>query len=332
MAKKSLEGLLEKLDLEKLPESIEPESLDVKVLIQLAHTRPYEYKEYPKNLSKEAFDELYRKFPSKSKLNGLDSSDLLHIAQIDPYLPYLGQKLPLKNKKFLPIRAFDIFYERYASESIDLQMFGDSDLLWIAKADAKRYNLQEKPDIPGDAFGKLFERYVELIYSYIYRRVGNQEDTKDLVSKTFYRALKSLPGYNDRGAPYSAFLYRIAHNLVANFHRDRARRPLLMSIDPADDSDENEFPLIKSLQSEDLGPEEVVERIGENLPLMEALSKLSPDRQELLKLKFEDGLSNAEIASIIGKSEGAVKSLYHRTLEELRKIYQANDLPNLSFQ
>jgi RNA polymerase sigma-70 factor (ECF subfamily) len=72
-----------------------------------------------------------------------------------------------------------------------------------------------------EAFGALYERYVQKIYSYVYYRTGNQHDAEDLTAKVFQRALVSLDRYTSRGLPFSAWLYRIAHNLVANWHRDQ---------------------------------------------------------------------------------------------------------------
>src|SRR5512138_3641029 len=74
-----------------------------------------------------------------------------------------------------------------------------------------------------EAFGELYERNVDRIYNYVYYRVGNESDTEDLVARTFYQALANLPNYTDRGVPFAAWLYRIAHNLVANFHRSHQR-------------------------------------------------------------------------------------------------------------
>ena len=73
------------------------------------------------------------------------------------------------------------------------------------------------------AFGALYDAYVDKIYNYVYHRVGNHHDSEDLTSRTFYRALNNIHRYTDRGLPFSAWLYRIAHNLVANWHRDRSR-------------------------------------------------------------------------------------------------------------
>ncbi len=158
-----------------------------------------------------------------------------------------------------------------------------------------------------DAFGELYELYVDRIYSYIYHRVGNVHDAEDLTSRTFYRALSHLSGYENKGVPFSAWLYRIAHNLVANWHRDRGRRPVVALDD------------IVLCARADLHPESVAESNDETRLLGEAIERLEGVRRELLVLKFAEGLSNAEIGSIMGRSEGAIKSLYHRTLLALRK-------------
>lgn len=158
-----------------------------------------------------------------------------------------------------------------------------------------------------EAFGELYERYLGRIFSYVYYRVGNVHDTEDLTSRTFYRALSHIQGYEDKGVPFSAWLYRIAHNLVANWHRDRGRRPTV-ALDEL---------VIRSQLEEH--PEAAAELEDDTRFLREAIGGLDPPRQELLVLKFSQGLSNAEIGSIMGRSEGAIKSLYHRTLLALRK-------------
>ncbi|MDE3092084.1 MAG: sigma-70 family RNA polymerase sigma factor, partial [Chloroflexota bacterium] len=75
-----------------------------------------------------------------------------------------------------------------------------------------------------DAFGVLYERYVDRIYNYVYYRTGNVHDAEDLTARVFYRALSHIYDYDQHGAPFAAWLYRIAHNLVANWYRDRSRR------------------------------------------------------------------------------------------------------------
>ena len=159
-----------------------------------------------------------------------------------------------------------------------------------------------------EAFGILYERYVERIYNYVYYRVGSAEDAQDLTARVFYRALAHIGDYNDRGAPFAAWLYRIAHNLVANFHRDQSRRREVR----LDDAD------VLTLAEKKEGPAQWAERDDDARTLLQAVRQLPPERQELLILKFVDELSNAEISRILGRSEGAVKSLYHRTLIALR--------------
>ena len=155
------------------------------------------------------------------------------------------------------------------------------------------------------AFGQLYERYVDRVYSYIFHRVGNQDDAEDLTSRAFQRALVNVGAYVDRGVPFSAWLFRIAHNLVANWHRDQHRRPVVV--------------LDEMLPSHQPLPENAAEVAEEEAVLMAAIHSLPTDRQNLLLFKFSEGLSNAEIAHRLGRSEGAVKSLYHRTLLALRE-------------
>ena len=91
--------------------------------------------------------------------------------------------------------------------------------------DEQELDLIERAKTDPEAFGNLYERYVDRIYNYIYYRVGNANEAEDLTARLFHRVLKALPRYTDRGAPFISWLYRIAHNLVANHHRDQSRRP-----------------------------------------------------------------------------------------------------------
>lgn len=164
-----------------------------------------------------------------------------------------------------------------------------------------------------DAFGLLYERYVGRIYNYVYYRTGNHHDAEDLTARVFYRAIRNIRNYQDRGLPISAWLYRIAHNLIANWHRDKSRRPEIL----LDES-------ITFFHSPD-HPETTLLINEERERLLKMIRKLPPERQQLLILKFMEHLSNAEIGQIMGRTEGAVKSLYHRTLLSLR-----SDLTKLS--
>jgi RNA polymerase sigma-70 factor (ECF subfamily) len=168
--------------------------------------------------------------------------------------------------------------------------------------------LVERAKTDAEAFGLLYERYVDKIYSYIYYRTGNHHDAEDLTAKVFYQAMNHLPRYVHRGAPFSSWLYRIAHNLVANWYRDRSRRKLV----PLDR-------LAAVYPREEAGPLEQVAQGERQEALLEAIRRLPQDRQKLLILKFVERLPNAQIGRLMGRSEGAVKSLYHRTLTALRQ-------------
>jgi len=173
-----------------------------------------------------------------------------------------------------------------------------------------------------EAFGILYERYVGRIYTYIYYRTGNSDDAEDLTARVFYRAMRHIGNYRHRGLPFSAWLYRIAHNLVANWHRDNSRR--------------KEIPLDDALVGRNIGdhPETELVQSEERDKLLQVIRRLPSDRQQLLILKFVEHLSNAEIGQIMGRSEGAVKSLYHRTLLNLRDEYESftNRLALTEFQ
>lgn len=164
-----------------------------------------------------------------------------------------------------------------------------------------------------DAFSLLYERYVNRIYNYIYYRTGNANDAEDLTARVFHRALGHIQRYNNKGVPFSAWLYRIAHNLVANWHRDNSRKQEVALED-------NAIQLVHRGDPPELAL--VITQETENL--LRAIRTLSPERQQLVILKFVQRLSNAEIAVIMGRSEGAIKSLYHRTLLALREEIEKN--------
>lgn len=163
------------------------------------------------------------------------------------------------------------------------------------------------------AFSLLYERYVTKIFNYIYYRTGNTTEAEDLTERVFYRALGHISNYRNMGLPFSAWLYRIAHNLVANWHRDNARRkeyPLEDHINLPFHGDHPEVSMIKTQEKD---------------KLLSIIRELPEERQIVVILKFVEHLSNSEIAVIMNRSEGAIKSLYHRTLMQLR-----NDIASAS--
>ena len=183
----------------------------------------------------------------------------------------------------------------------DYQQMNDATLVQLSK---------ENPE----AFGELYQRYVTKIYNYTYYRVGDQEEAEDLTARTFFRALRKIGSYEDRGLPFSAWLYRIAHNLVANWHRSKSRR--------------------KSVQLDDLitatgdhaSPGLMAEKQETREELLEVIKELPEDRQQLIILKFVERMPNAKIGEVMGRSESSIKSLYHRTLKTLRADLQNRGL------
>ena len=182
---------------------------------------------------------------------------------------------------------------------------------YLTKEDEKKI-LIEAAQGSDEAFGVLYDTYIDRIYNYIYYRTGNVHDAEDLTARVFQRAMKHIVNYEDRGVPFSAWLYRIAHNLVANWHRDRSRKQEIAITEKM------------SLPARDEHPETTLMRTEKQDALLRVIRTLPPNRQQLLILKFVEGYSNAEIGEIMSRSEGAVKSLYHRTLLALRD--QVDDL------
>jgi RNA polymerase sigma-70 factor (ECF subfamily) len=165
--------------------------------------------------------------------------------------------------------------------------------------------LIERAKYDSEAFGELYEIHFDRIYNYIYYRTGNIHDAEDLTAKVFFRAIQHIGNYKDQGGPFSAWLYSIARNLLANWYRDNSKRTMI----PIDS--------IAQVQIAD-GPELESEFVENRETLLAAIRRLPEERQDLLVLKFVNKQSNAEIGHILGRSEGAIKSLYHRTLLSLK--------------
>jgi RNA polymerase sigma-70 factor (ECF subfamily) len=180
-----------------------------------------------------------------------------------------------------------------------------SEVCFVSQTSSESELVERAKNDP-EAFGQLYEQYVDKIYNYVYYRTGNHHDAEDLTAKTFYQALRHVHRYVNRGLPFSAWLYRIAHNLVANWHRDRGRRQIIAL---------DEIALVSSRPH----PEDTLELEDDQRKLLRLIRHMPDDRQQLLILKFVEQMSNKEIAQIMGRSEGAVKSLYHRTLLTLRE-------------
>lgn len=154
------------------------------------------------------------------------------------------------------------------------------------------------------AFGALYERHVDAIYSYALHRLRDSTAAEDVVSETFHRALENIDRYEWRGAPFSAWLYRIASNVIAARYRHEPALPL----------DEAE-----QVQDGDVGPEEALVGGESRRELHAAVAALPAEQQQAVVLRYGQDLHNKEIAHIMGRSEGAVKQLLHRAMRGLQR-------------
>jgi RNA polymerase sigma-70 factor, ECF subfamily len=153
-------------------------------------------------------------------------------------------------------------------------------------------------------FAEIYDRYFHLIYGFIVGRTRDRDAAEDLTADTFHRALAALPGYEFRGAPFGAWLLRIAANAVV----DRARR------DAREVVDSDHLP--DTVVSADF------DRAGEYAKLFELVDELPMDQQAVITARFIDQRSIRETAEQIGRSEGAVKQLQLRAVEALRRAMQ----------
>jgi RNA polymerase sigma-70 factor (ECF subfamily) len=157
-----------------------------------------------------------------------------------------------------------------------------------------------------EALEELYLLHFDRIYSYLHMSVGNRHDAEDLTTQTFVKMLESIKRFRWQSAPFSAWLFRIAHNLAMDHFR-AARR-----WQPEDEVPEP--PGSEELSAE----EEAMHAIGRE-SMLELIEKLSHEQQQVLTLKFVFNFPNAEVGTILGKTEGAIKSLQHRALVTLHK-------------
>ncbi len=159
----------------------------------------------------------------------------------------------------------------------------------------------------GDAFGVLYDYYEPRIYRFIFLKVGNREDAEDLTHQVFLRAWQKIDGYEQRGFPFSSWLYQISRNSIIDFYRSRKYHLDLEEI-------ENIIPDEKITNSEAV---DLKIRIKE---LMSAISQLKQEYQDVIIMRFVDELSVKEVANILNKTEGATKLVQYRAVKELKKI------------
>ncbi|MGH3051780.1 MAG: sigma-70 family RNA polymerase sigma factor [Gaiellaceae bacterium] len=156
------------------------------------------------------------------------------------------------------------------------------------------------------ALEELYLMHFDRIYSYLHMSVGNRHDAEDLTNQTFVKMLEAIDRFQWRKVPLSAWLFRIAHNLAMDHFRAHRRWQ------PEEEPPEPEH------LAEQSAEEAALHSIGDR-SMLEMIESLSVDQQQVLTLKFVFGFSNVEVATILGKTEGAVKSLQHRALASLQR-------------
>lgn len=165
--------------------------------------------------------------------------------------------------------------------------------------------LQKARSLDRATIGAIYDEYHQLIYSYIYRRVGEVELARDLTADVFRRFLQAIHNGTGPTDNLRAWLYRVAHNIIVDHYRQLGKQ--------------QEFPLQENLILSDHDPSQTAEIRLQTEKVRQALNHLTPDQQQVVALKFFEGLSNQEVAEITGKPVGAVKSLQHRALASLQR-------------
>src|SRR5438309_10869314 len=162
------------------------------------------------------------------------------------------------------------------------------------------------------AIEELYLIHVNRIYSYLHMSVGNKHDAEDLTTQTFLKMLESIKRFRWQSAPFSAWLFRIAHNLAMDHFRARRRWQPEEDVPEPHGSEEPSAEL------------EAMKSIGRQ-SMLELIETLSPEQQQVLTLKFVFNFPNADVAKILDKTEGAIKSLQHRALASLQKQITKTD-------
>ncbi|MCF4139709.1 sigma-70 family RNA polymerase sigma factor [Streptomyces sp. Tue 6430] len=159
-----------------------------------------------------------------------------------------------------------------------------------------------------DAFGRLYDQYSDTVYRYIYYRVGSKATAEDLTSETFLRALRRIGTFTWQGRDFGAWLVTIARNLVADHFKSSRFR---LEVTTGEMLDANEVAR---------SPEDSVLESLSNAALLDAVRRLNPQQQECVTLRFLQGLSVAETARVMGKNEGAIKTLQYRAVRTLARL------------
>lgn len=160
--------------------------------------------------------------------------------------------------------------------------------------------------LDGEAWSQIYSLNYERVYSYLYYRIGRRETAEDLAADVFVRALAGIRTFAYRGTPMLAWLFRIAHNVLADYRKAVARQ------------DRHQAGGVDVDGS--AGEDDVAEAAIRRHDVRDALRRLTDEQQQVLFLRFYEGMTNAEAGKVMGKGEGAVKALQNRAIKSMRRI------------
>jgi len=172
--------------------------------------------------------------------------------------------------------------------------------------------IQQAKDGDADAFGELYERYAESLFRFVYSQTFDRLDAEDITAEVFLRAWRSLSRYKERGFSFSAYLFRIARNVLID--NRRKRKPVSM----VSDEEVAHIP-----DAANPGPSAILASKMQHTELVQILDQLREDYRTVLVLRFLNELSPEATAEVMGRSVGAVRVLQHRALSSLRKLMPA---------
>ena len=161
------------------------------------------------------------------------------------------------------------------------------------------------------ALQSLYEKYYPKVYNYAFLQMGDVQAAEDLASDVMLKMLESIQRYHFKGLPFSAWVFRIARNRLIDLHRRRRRR--------------GEVDLSETIASTLASPHAMAERALERGQLQVALKHLTDEQRQVIVLKFIEGFDNRSVGTIMGRNEGAIKSLQHRALGSLRRVLFEKD-------
>lgn len=165
-----------------------------------------------------------------------------------------------------------------------------------------------------EALASIYDAFSPVLFRYAFRLLGNEEVAEDVVAETFYRFLRTISAGGGPQNHLKAYLYRVAHNLIVDCYRRNP--PLELSLDPD----------VITHHSMSGNPEKMVVGWSEQVEVRRILWKLTSDQRQVIILKYFEGMTNQEVSDVLGKPIGAVKSLQHRGLNALRRLFTPDEI------